>query len=254
MASTPPKIDKAIDKAIGKTPDQPALVQTILSGTSLSSCAFLAIDLQTLFCCPDTGQGTQDTVEVTEKILSITPEFNRLGLKTFWVYYQMGEKSLAESCGGPFKHTIKPADAMNIITSKADDNGFYNREDDLAEKAEQHRLTTLVMGGVSLNACVQRTAIGAAYRGYNVVILSDLCANNIRFKHQTLDQFKYAAKGLSTDNREYRRRYAPAPHLDKKSRPRIGKIAFTESGAFMEHLAAHDAHASAKKHRKAAPR
>lgn len=205
----------------------------------LADAVFMPIDLQAAFCCPSKGLGNTATVAVTHKILDIAPQFNALGLKSCWVYYSWPTGGVENAYGGPFEHNFIEDD-MNIITEKPYDDGFRNPYTPLAETAHDLRLTTLFMAGVSQNACVERTAIGAMCRGYDVVVIEDLCANNKIFKGTTQDILDNA-RALQRGDRRARdatAHYKVAPHLKARGKDQTGRLFTATSGALLASLAA----------------
>lgn len=203
------------------------------------SSVFMPIDLQVYFCCPEKGQGNAATLAVTRKILSIAPEFNRLGMRNLWVYYSFAEAtSETRVYGGPFLHDVPTEDAMNIVATKTSDDGFRRAGMHLARTAEKMKLRTLFMGGVSQNACVSRTAMGAMARGYDVVIVGDLCANNTRFKGDLADivRDERMIKRGDRKSQEFMFGYKIAPHLAKSGITRPGRLAFTTAADLLHRL------------------
>lgn len=191
----------------------------------LRQCLFVPIDLQREFCDPrydDDPRGNDATVAVCEKVNVLSPEFNRLSVRSCWVYYVDPRHTPDPrwACGGFYK--VQPA-AGDLMVHKKHNSAFKPAPSPLATLLEKEGVTTLMVAGVNLTSCVKDTVIGALDHGYDVILVSDLCANDnacygdmAYFRQKLGDFFKQKAAQQTGQN--------------------TGRITYTNSGALLTML------------------
>lgn len=148
----------------------------------LAASVFMTVDVQNKFAST-CEYGTPETEETANKIATMCPVFNDLGLDVAHIIMDpsMGGV-LALPTASPF-YGINPDDHVCEIVPKMTTSAFRsnfidrqgNRPIDLY--FERTKKKTLFLTGFNLSACVQETAEDAARYGYNVVLVTDLVKN-----------------------------------------------------------------------------
>lgn len=153
----------------------------------IAKAVFIGVDVQEFFCRPYEGQnsysrGNQKTDHVARKMACLAPEFNAHGLDVVWLYMQ-------RSYGlGEFTSDTSPlykvgADGIGIKIPKNSDSAFYDNtnpgaETPLMQYLREQDKQILFVGGVNKNGCLLATAKDAIKKGFVVIILDDLAAND----------------------------------------------------------------------------
>ncbi len=188
----------------------------------LEQCLFVPIDVQREFCDPHYDQrGNDKTVAVSEKIAHISPLFNQRALRTCWVYYDdnANKPRPKKACGGFYKVTPAKDD---FLVCKNNNSAFMMHPSPLENLLEDEKITTLVVAGVNLSACVKETVQGALCHGYDVILLEDLCAND-NHCHGGIGLFQSNIR----DHLKYHEKFG-------SSHKAAGKISYTTSDVFLE--------------------
>jgi nicotinamidase-related amidase len=183
--------------------------------TIFSRAALLCVDTQRGFCDPeiDNPRGNKHTKEVCQSLTVEIPKYRNAGVPIIWLY--MNDRILRpanpdKSYGG-FYLAYPDVDRDAIIPKKGD-SGFVAdetigarmlykvRRKHPALKLEKHLqkedINTLLVTGVNLSACVKETARLAVLRGYNVILLYDLVANDNENPANSLAVIKSVADRL----------------------------------------------------------
>lgn len=192
----------------------------------LQQCLFVAIDLQREFCDPHYGddpRGHQVTVDLCKKINVLSPEFNQLNLRTCWLYYVDPRHTPHPewACGGFYIVKPQPDD---FVIHKKHNSAFTLDPSPFGQLLEQEKITTLVVGGVNLSACVKDTVKDAIAYGYDVILVTDLCANDagcygdLAYFRQKIAQQYQALENVGMPDKKY------------------GRISYTNSGALLTML------------------
>lgn len=159
--------------------------------------ALLCVDTQRAFCDPhsEAPRGNMKTKEICAKLKRDVSKFRNADIPVIWLYMDEGIFRPAN----PLKsydgfYLAQPDYEKDTLIPKKANSGFIADENRRAklmyklrgkhrmQKLEKHLqkedIRTLLVAGVNLSACVKETARIGVLRGYNVVLLSDLVAND----------------------------------------------------------------------------
>jgi nicotinamidase-related amidase len=135
------------------------------------------------------------TKEICAKLKTDVSKFRNADIPVIWLYMDEGVFRPAN----PLKsydgfYLAEPDYEKDTLIPKRGNSGFIADENRRSKfmynlrgkhrvlKLEKHlqkeNISTLLVAGVNLSACVKETARIAVLRGYNVVLLSDLVAND----------------------------------------------------------------------------
>lgn len=132
--------------------------------SDVSKIAHIAVDVEWLSCSPDSPKGNKKTEAAAWGIIKLSSTFSKASIDNYLVHTDPHKKWY-----------IAPIAPSNNCILKQDDNGFTGTN--LNKKLQSSQKETLVITGVNYRFCVFETAMAAAKLGYNVVLLSDLCAD-----------------------------------------------------------------------------
>jgi nicotinamidase-related amidase len=138
--------------------------------------ALLIIDVQKQFCDPETGRGNAETVEISERIQSLAPQFRKAGIPVYAVYYSWQKEKASEI--DFYKFTPERGDKLVV---KNDTSAFAGGNIKRRLKKDKRKL--LLACGFNLSACVLRTVVDAREAGFDVCLLRDLSGNDARNEH-----------------------------------------------------------------------
>ena len=89
----------------------------------------------------------------------------------------------------------------DIVVYKRTYDGFYNTELEITLKSL--KVDTVVVCGIHTHVCVLCTALGAFYRGYNVIALEDCMTTGYYQNHESRLRFFSSHIGTLTTLKEY---------------------------------------------------
>ena len=137
--------------------------------------AHIGIDMQDFYCNPKHGenrthpQDFKEEARVTRRVSAFAAKTHGIPLRHVWVTHVDPVIRFADGCRF---YGIAPA-ANDDIVEKPCRSAFENT--DLDKLLRRRGVTTLCLSGLFLEQCVARTAEDGIDRGYNVVVMNDLC-------------------------------------------------------------------------------
>lgn len=134
--------------------------------------ALLVIDVQKQFCDPRTCRGNRETKAISHRIKSLVPEFRKLAIPVYAVYYS------AASPSSDLKldfYQFKPS-ATDTLILKHTDSAFASSNIKDILKKDNKKL--LLVCGFNRSACVKSTVEDACQQGFKVCLLNDLIGND----------------------------------------------------------------------------
>jgi len=137
--------------------------------------ALLVIDVQKQFCDPADREkrGNAETVEISERIQSLVPEFRKAGIPVYAIFYSpTGRKKRFRKIDF---YKFKP-DAGDTVVGKYADSAFEGSN--IADLLHGDNKKLLLACGFNLNACVKSTVKDARAAGFEVCLLRDLAGND----------------------------------------------------------------------------
>jgi len=131
--------------------------------------ALLVIDVQKQFCDPDDwmGNGSEETVQVSERVKDLTPAFRKAGIPVYAVHFGKPEKDA--SAIDFYKFIPEPGDTLVAKNMRSAFLGGNIRE--ILDRDHRKLLLTC---GVYLNQCVRETVEDAVDQGFDVCLLRDM--------------------------------------------------------------------------------
>ncbi len=111
-----------------------------------------------------------------------------------------GEHAMRGTVGSEIVESLSPAEG-DIVVEKHTYDGFLFT--DLHETLQKRGIKDVFLCGVATDICVLHTAFGAFARGYNVNIISDLCAGTSEDMHNRALSYMrdiYGAKILESES------------------------------------------------------
>lgn len=199
---------------------------------SIEDSCFAPVDLQKTFCDPKrfvlflTPNGNEATHNVAIKTSGIAAEFNRVGMDIAWIYCDNEISPMSRQQAIRDLYVVKPATNDSIIP-KIEDSAFDSPRGEFNNYLFQNRKKNIFLSGVNLNACVYWTARGALAKGYNVFLISDLCADGYYAIDEAGD---VQGLDLFQQNMQY--------YTSKKHAADFGRIHYTTSDEVMAHYCA----------------
>ncbi|RLG03910.1 MAG: cysteine hydrolase [Thaumarchaeota archaeon] len=155
-----------------------------------SSAALLIIDVQNDFANPSGklyARGAEKVIPPIKKLASAarrsgatviyTQDWHIRGDPEFEIW---GEHTLAGTWGAEIVDELKPEEA-DVIVRKPSYDAFYSTS--LDHVLRSRKITTLILTGLLGNICVHCTAIGAAMRGYRLIVPVDAVFTIHEFDH-----------------------------------------------------------------------
>jgi len=155
-----------------------------------SSAALLIIDVQNDFANPSGklyARGAEKVIPPIKKLASAarrsgatviyTQDWHVKGDPEFEIW---GEHTLAGTWGAEIVDELKPEEA-DVIVRKPSYDAFYSTS--LDHVLRSRKITTLILTGLLGNTCVHCTAIGAAMRGYRLIVPVDAVFTIHEFDH-----------------------------------------------------------------------
>lgn len=136
--------------------------------------AHLVIDVQKEFCAAGSSWGTPRTENVAQRIAYITPDIQSAGAYTVFVCYPSTDSDEETSSDADLHliDHIKPD-----ITYIKDTDSAFRSGHGLANTLRKEKITSLILSGFNITACVGLTAIDAIKEGFEVYVLRDCVAN-----------------------------------------------------------------------------
>ena len=125
----------------------------------ITRCVHLAVDLQKKFCT------AAQAARITDEI---APALKKLGINTYWIYYDLYEEG-PEAAQEGLRLGVKPPG--DRLVPKSDESAFEN--DELDEILHEDEARILIIDGFEFGCCVKKTAIDARKKGYTVIVLRD---------------------------------------------------------------------------------
>ncbi len=170
-----------------KLPEKPKIREVRVDP---SSAALLIIDVQNDFANPSGklyAKGAEKVIPPIKKLASAarrsgatviyTQDWHVKGDPEFEIW---GEHALAGTWGAEIVDELKPEEA-DVIVRKPSYDAFYSTS--LDHVLRSRKITTLILTGLLGNICVHCTAIGAAMRGYKLIIPVDAIFTIHEFDH-----------------------------------------------------------------------
>ena len=170
-----------------KLPEKPKIREVRVDP---SSAALLIIDVQNDFANPSGklyAKGAEKVIPPIKKLASAarrsgatviyTQDWHIKGDPEFEIW---GEHALAGTWGAEIVDELKPEEA-DVIVRKPSYDAFYSTS--LDHVLRSRKITTLILTGLLGNICVHCTAIGAAMRGYKLIIPVDAIFTIHEFDH-----------------------------------------------------------------------
>jgi len=170
-----------------KLPEKPKIREVRVDP---SSAALLIIDVQNDFANPSGklyAKGAEKVIPPIKKLASAargsgatviyTQDWHVKGDPEFEIW---GEHALAGTWGAEIVDELKPEE-VDVIVRKPSYDAFYSTS--LDHVLRSRKITTLILTGLLGNICVHCTAIGAAMRGYKLIIPVDAIFTIHEFDH-----------------------------------------------------------------------
>ena len=107
-----------------------------------------------------------------------------------------GEHAMKSDTGSEIIDDLKDINAVKIEKNHFD--AFF--ETDLGSNLNDKGIDKVILGGVSTDICVQNTAAGAFFRGYDIVVLEDCTAAISEDKHETALEYMNNIYGAEIKN------------------------------------------------------
>jgi len=155
-----------------------------------SESALVVIDVQNDFANPSGklyAKGAEKVIQPIKKLLAkarsagatiiFTQDWHIKGDPEFEIW---GEHTLADTWGAEIVDELKP-EKTDIIIRKPSYDAFYSTSLDHVLRAR--KIKKLILTGLLGNVCVLCTAVGAAVRGYQLVIPIDAVFTILEFDH-----------------------------------------------------------------------
>ncbi len=155
-----------------------------------SESALVVIDVQNDFANPSGklyAKGAEKVIQPIKKLLAkarsagatiiFTQDWHIKGDPEFEIW---GEHTLANTWGAEIVDELKP-EKTDIIIRKPSYDAFYSTSLDHVLRAR--KIKKLILTGLLGNVCVLCTAVGAAVRGYQLVIPIDAVFTILEFDH-----------------------------------------------------------------------
>ncbi len=171
--------------------------------------AHLIVDVQDEICNPQGLRGTRETGRTARRIARLAPLFNRAGLTTFWIYTDRTFEG-PQTAGGGF-YAVRPRrTGRAILLPKSRNSAFAGTA--LNRELKERGITTLLISGFNLSACVIETARAARKLGYTVIILRDCTADDSTNTEYSARTARFCEqKGLFRDSGSVLESLKPAP-------------------------------------------
>lgn len=137
-----------------------------------NNAALILVDVERKFCDPAAGAfGTEETDSVAKKISQLVQEFQHAGQPVVFVH----------TSDKPEFHYIHPG-KNDFVYKKKKESAWDTKYKDISRHIDSllkhHGFTSLLIAGFNTSACVKETARDAQKHGFDVTVLTDLCAND----------------------------------------------------------------------------
>ena len=152
--------------------------------------ALLIIDVQNDFAKPGGKLYAEGAEKIIQPIKRLLEDARRAGATIIYTqdwhtkddpeFRIWGEHTVAGSLGAEIVDELKPSED-DIIVRKPSYDAFYSTPLDHVLRARS--IKTLILTGLLGNICVQCTAIGAAMRGYKLILPVDAIFTISEFDH-----------------------------------------------------------------------
>ncbi|MCP4354557.1 MAG: cysteine hydrolase [Proteobacteria bacterium] len=165
-----------------------------LKKTEEKKSALLVIDVQEKYAHPKYGRGNQKTAITANRIASIIPFFREASIPIYAIHYTRSSKKLSDIDFFLFKPSPEKGDK---VIRKNKESAF--EKNNLKRKLKTKSINNLMVCGFNLAACVHDTILDARKAGFNVQLLTDLCANDENSPQDPLTISYYYAKFKKKD-------------------------------------------------------
>lgn len=142
------------------------------ASTAFNRSALLLVDIERKYCDPLAGEyGTVETDAVTKKIKRATQSFRRSGGLVVFIH----------TSHTPQFHRVTPQE-NDILYKKKTESAWEKSDKDIQRHIDsllrRHSVDSVLVAGFNASSCVKETAQDARKHGFDVITLTDLCAND----------------------------------------------------------------------------
>lgn len=206
------------------------MAMTLAEKASPQQAAVIVVDVQNDYCHPDGMRGRQRStaacVEMAPRLERFLATARAAGVRVVWVRTENDETTVSTalreqrsnrpdgaqfpcypgSWGADYYH-VRPLPGEPVVT-KHRYSGFIRTDLDLILRCLGVR--TLLMTGVSTNACVESTARDGFMLDYHVVLVEDCCAAGSQEDHESTVRNVQKLLGVVATSEEIARTWTPA--------------------------------------------
>ncbi len=166
-------LDEQYETIVHKMKDDIFKSRSLLDiANDIKHALFVPIDVQKTFADVNQDRGSIATEFASRNIGRLAPEFNKLGLRSCWVYFSRNNEIKDPAQEVDFHHAIP--EKSDFFARKTTDSAFACANDEFQNVLNTTQTRVLFVAGFNANACVVRTVCDALDMGYYVYVVSDL--------------------------------------------------------------------------------